>query len=149
MATNFSQDRIAELKEAFSLFDRDGDGCITAQELGTVLRAVGKSPTEAEVKTVLKDVDPDGRGLLDFNEFMSVMSKDIKNFDNEADLRDAWKVFDKDSKGFISISELKHVLSNIGEKLSPEEMDDLVKEADPTSSGKVVYEEFVKMMMAK
>lgn len=148
-APTFSQDRVAELKEAFSLFDRDGDGCITTKELGTVLRAVGKSPTDAEVKKIATEVDPDGRGLLDFQEFLSVVSRDIKNFDSEADLRAAWKVFDREGRGSISTAELKHVLGNIGEALSPQELDDMCKEADPQGSGRIMFEEFVKMMMAK
>ncbi|GAX85124.1 hypothetical protein CEUSTIGMA_g12544.t1 [Chlamydomonas eustigma] len=149
VTASFSQDRISELKEAFSLFDRDGDGCITTKELGTVLRAVGKSPTDAEVKKIVADIDSDGRGLLDFQEFLSVMTRDIKNFDNETELKGAWKVFDREGKGFIHTSELKHVLGNIGEALSPTELDDLCKEADPHNSGKVMFEEFVKMMLAK
>jgi len=149
MASSFSQDRVAELKEAFSLFDRDGDGCITTQELGTVLRAVGKSPTDAEVAKITKEVDPDGRGLLDFQEFLTVVSKDMKNFDNESDLQSAWKVFDRDQKGFVATSELKHVLGSIGESLSAQELEDLIKEADPNASGKIMHDEFIRMMMAK
>ena len=77
------------------------------------------------------------------------MSKDIKNFDNDQDLKNAWKVFDKEGKGFIATSELKHVLGNIGEALSPQELEDLIKEADPQASGKVKLDEFMKMMLAK
>ncbi|KAL6754611.1 hypothetical protein V8C86DRAFT_2697589 [Haematococcus lacustris] len=141
--------KLAEYKEAFALFDKDGDGCITTKELGTVMRALGKSPTEAEVKQIVKEVDPDGRGVINFPEFTSVMERDIRDFDNEAELRKAWKVFDKAGQGFITTSELRHVLSNIGEKLSPDELDALTKEADPDSSGRVEYEQFIKMMMAK
>jgi calmodulin len=42
-------------REAFSLFDKDNDGCISTAELGTVLRALGKNPTQAEVKA---DITP-------------------------------------------------------------------------------------------
>lgn len=147
--SKLSDDKVAEYKEAFTLFDKDGDGCITTGEFGTVLRALGKSPTEAEIKTLIKEVDPDGRGIIDFPEFLSVLSRDIKNYDNEIDLRNAWKIFDKDNTGTISCVELKHVLCNIGEKLSPEEIEDLLKEADPDSDGKVQCEEFIRMMMAK
>lgn len=74
-------------------------------------------------------------------QFLSVISRDIKNFDNESDLKGAWKVFDREGKGFISTAELKHVLGNIGEALSPAELEDLCKEADPNGSGKIMFEE--------
>ena len=76
-----------------------------------------------------------------FEEFLTVISRDIKNYDNESDLKGAWKVFDRENKGFISTSEVKHVLGNIGEALSPAELDDLIKEADPNSTGKISYDE--------
>lgn len=59
------------------------------------------------------------------------------------------QVFDKAGQGFILTAELKHVLSNIGEKLSPQEIADLISEADPDNSGKVLYDNFVKMMLAR
>lgn len=82
-------------------------------------------------------------------EFLGVMSRDIKGYDSEADIRNAWKVFDKDNKGVISTAELRHVLSSIGEKLSPAEMEEMIKESDPDNDGMIQYEEFVKMLMAK
>lgn len=59
------------------------------------------------------------------------------------------QVFDKASAGSISAAELKHVLTSVGEKLSPEEIAEMLAEADPESSGKVTYETFIKMMMAR
>lgn len=56
--------QISECKEAFALFDKDNDGCITTGELGTVMRALKKNPTEAEVRSIAKEVDPDGRGVI-------------------------------------------------------------------------------------
>lgn len=55
---------MADFKEAFTLFDKDNDGCITTPELGTVMRALGKNPTEAEVRVLAEEVDPDGRGVI-------------------------------------------------------------------------------------
>ena len=45
-----TEEQIAEFKEAFSLFDKDGDGTITTKELGTVMRSLGQNPTEAELQ---------------------------------------------------------------------------------------------------
>ena len=52
---------ISEFKEAFSLFDKDGDGTITTKELGTVMRSLGQNPTEAELQDMINEVDADGR----------------------------------------------------------------------------------------
>jgi len=51
-----------EFKEAFSLFDKDGDGTITTKELGTVMRSLGQNPTEAELQDMINEVDADGLG---------------------------------------------------------------------------------------
>jgi hypothetical protein len=55
---------LAEFKEAFSLFDKDGDGTITTKELGTVMRSLGQNPTEAELQDMINEVDADGECLI-------------------------------------------------------------------------------------
>jgi calmodulin len=60
-----------------------------------------------------------------------------------------YQVFDKDQRGFIEAKELRHVLTNIGEKLSTNEMEDMIKEADPDNDGKIQYEEFVRLLLAR
>ncbi|MQL67698.1 hypothetical protein F6Q10_35405, partial [Streptomyces vinaceus] len=57
MAEQLTDDQISEFKEAFSLFDKDGDGCITTKELGTVMRSLGQNPTEAELQDMIHEVD--------------------------------------------------------------------------------------------
>eukprot|EP01117_Protostelium_nocturnum_P011152 TRINITY_DN404_c0_g1_i1.p1 TRINITY_DN404_c0_g1~~TRINITY_DN404_c0_g1_i1.p1 ORF type:complete len:287 (-),score=141.19 TRINITY_DN404_c0_g1_i1:159-1019(-) len=66
-----TDEEIAEFKEAFHLFDKDGDGKITQDELGTVLRALGQNPTDAELKATFNQVDVDGSGEVDFDEFVN------------------------------------------------------------------------------
>ena len=56
-------------------------------------------------------------------------------------------MFDKDGNGFISAAELRHVMTNLGEKLTDEEVDEMIREADIDGDGQINYEEFVKMMM--
>lgn len=56
-----TEEQIAEFKEAFSLFDKDGDGTITTKELGTVMRSLGQNPTEAELQDMINEVDADGK----------------------------------------------------------------------------------------
>ena len=53
-----------EFQEAFSLFDKDGDGIITTKELGTVMRSLGQNPTEAELQELIDESDADGNLTL-------------------------------------------------------------------------------------
>ena len=63
-ADQLTEEQIAEFKEAFSLFDKDGDGTITTKELGTVMRSLGQNPTEAELQDMINEVDADGMNSL-------------------------------------------------------------------------------------
>ena len=62
-ADQLTEEQIAEFKEAFSLFDKDGDGTITTKELGTVMRSLGQNPTEAELQDMINEVDADGKNV--------------------------------------------------------------------------------------
>ena len=104
-----TEEQIAEFKEAFSLFDKDGDGTITTKELGTVMRSLGQNPTEAELQDMINEVDADGNGTIDFPEFCTLMARKMKDTDSEEELKEAFRVFDKDGNGFISAAELRHM----------------------------------------
>ncbi|KAG5150267.1 hypothetical protein JHK84_026739 [Glycine max] len=149
MADVLSEEQIGEIKEAFGLFDKDGDGCITVEELATVIRSLDQNPTEEELQDMINEVDTDGNGTIEFVEFLNLMAKKMKETDAEEDLKEAFKVFDKDQNGYISASEvyLRHVMINLGEKLTDEEVEQMIKEADLDGDGQVGYDEFVKMMM--
>ncbi|VEN57506.1 unnamed protein product, partial [Callosobruchus maculatus] len=144
-----SEEQVAEFKEAFMLFDKDEDGTITVAELGVVMRSLGQRPTETELRDMVNQVDSDGNGTIEFNEFLQMMSKKMKDADGEEELREAFRVFDKNNDGLISSNELRHVMTSLGERLSEEEVDDMIKEADLDGDGQVNYEEFVTILTAR
>ncbi|KAI5108250.1 calmodulin 2a, partial [Silurus meridionalis] len=132
----------AEFKEAFSLFDKDGDGTITTKELGTVMRSLGQNPTEAELQDMIIYIYIYiyRNGTIDFPEFLTMMARKMKDTDSEEEIREAFRVFDKDGNGYISAAELRHVMTNLGEKLTDEEVDEMIREADIDGDGQVNYE---------
>ena len=75
------------------------------------------------------------RGTIDFPEFLSLMARKMKDTDTEEELIEAFKVFDRDGNGFISAAELRHVMTNLGEKLTDEEVDEMIREADVDGAG--------------
>ncbi|CAH2046687.1 unnamed protein product, partial [Thlaspi arvense] len=100
-----TQEQIMEFKEAFCLFDKDGDGCITADELATVIRSLDQNPTEQEIQDMINEIDSDGNGTIEFSEFLNLMASKIQETDADEELKEAFKVFDKDQNGYISASE--------------------------------------------
>ncbi|KAL6622590.1 hypothetical protein ACP70R_032469 [Stipagrostis hirtigluma subsp. patula] len=149
-----NQEQISEFREAFSFFDKDGDGCITVEELATVMGSLqGQRPSCEELREMIHDADADGNGTIDFAEFLALMArkttacKEGGDGDAEEELREAFKVFDKDQNGFISGAELRHVMISLGEKLTDEEVEQMIREADLDGDGQVNYDEFVRMMM--
>ncbi len=148
MTENLTEEQIAEFKEAFQIFDKDGDGNITTKELGTVMRSLGQNPTQEEIGKMIEEVDKDASGTIDFKEFLNLMARKMKETDTEDDLIDAFKVFDRDGNGVISAHELRFVMTTAGEQLTNDEIDEMIREADIDADGYIDYEEFVRMMMS-
>ncbi|XP_033736505.1 calmodulin-like [Pecten maximus] len=137
-----TETQLEECKAAFAMFDKDGDGTVTTDELATVMRSMGQNPSDAEVEQMINDVDKDGSGSVDFEEFLVLMGSYMQGADPENDLRESFKVFDKDGNGFISATELRHVMTNLGEKLTEAEVDEMILEADLDGDGQINFEEF-------
>ena len=149
MVENLSEERITEFKAAFELFDKDRDGAINNKELGTVMRNLGQNPSEEELKQMIKEIDLDGNGVIDFNEFLYLMVKKMNGNDTEEELLEAFKVFDRDGDGYVTSHELRSVMTSLCEGTTQEEVEEMIKEADIDGDGQVDYQEFVKMMISK
>ena len=144
MGEYFNSEDLNEFREDFKQFFPSG--FITAKELGTVMSALGKQNViEDELTDMIKEVE----NTLQINEnaFINLMAKKLKSSDTEEELIEAFKVFDRDGNGLISPGELKHVMTNLGEKMTDEEIELMIEEADQDKDGLVNYQDFVKMML--
>ncbi|MES1922360.1 calmodulin-like 3 [Bonamia ostreae] len=146
MDENKELKKVDEIKEAFELFDKNGDGTISALELGQVLRSLGQNPTESELNDMISEFDSNGKGNIDFEDFKRIISTHKSEFSAKSNVKEAFKAFDKDGNGFISLEELKSAMESLGEKVTKEELQEMVKIADKNNDGKIDYEEFVEIM---
>ena len=149
MAEQLSEEQITEFKEAFSFFDKNGDGAITLEELGTVMRSLGSHPTERELQDMINEVDTDKNGTIEFPEFLTMMVRKMKDSDGEEEARATFRLFGKDGNGFISAAEFRHVVRALDEKLTDEEVHEIIQEVDFDNNGQVSYDEFIKLMGSK
>ena len=143
----FTDEQIAELKQAFALFDMDGSGEVSTDELGTVLETLGQKVTQEELVQIIAEVDQDGGGSVDFDEFVDLMSSRMSENNEEYDIIDVFKVFDQDGSGYITAAELRHVMMNLDEELTDKEIDNLIAEADVDGDGQIGYDEFKRLII--
>ncbi|XP_050717220.1 calmodulin-like [Eriocheir sinensis] len=136
---------LTEAKECYSIYGkRDG---IPIAELGNALRSLGVNPTNTELQNIIADIG--SPASVSYDMFMSLLNRDLPPADSPEEIREAFGVFDKDGNGCISATELKHVLMTMGDKLTQEEVDIMIREADIDGAGQIHYEQFVRMMAPK
>ncbi|XP_040425435.1 calmodulin-like protein 4 isoform X1 [Cygnus olor] len=131
-----------EFKECFSLYDKKQKGKIKASDLMAVMRCLGASPTPGEVQRHLHLHEIERNAELDFSTFLNIMYRQTKQEEPEKEILTALSMIDRQKRGVIAVSELRAKLTNLGEKLSEEEVDDLLKEAKIGPNGTIKYEEF-------
>ena len=141
-------DQVEELRDAFTLFDKDGSGTISATELDTVLSALGQRTSPEELAAMLDQADVDGDGEIDFPEFLAMMAKKMRHSDPDFEIKEAFAVF-SDGDEFIPEDRIREIMENLGEKLTDKTLQNLILEADHDGDGKINYSDFEKTMKAK
>eukprot|EP01130_Rhizamoeba_saxonica_P006899 TRINITY_DN2767_c0_g1_i1.p1 TRINITY_DN2767_c0_g1~~TRINITY_DN2767_c0_g1_i1.p1 ORF type:complete len:149 (+),score=47.59 TRINITY_DN2767_c0_g1_i1:74-520(+) len=142
--SSLTKEQIQEFKDSFDLFDKDKDGVISISELETVLRALGQSPTQEEFAQLVAQIDKDGDGRIQFEEFLDLMEMKM-NMTRDEDA-ECFGMFDKDKDGYIESAELRQVFDSLGDRLSVEEIDAMIKYADKSGNGKVSFDDFTTLI---
>lgn len=138
-----SEEKIEECRRIFMKFDLNSDGTISNPELGEALKLLNLNPNEEELKQILKDFDKDKSGVLEFPEFLQIVAFNINESNTEEELLEGLKLIDRDQDGIISCEDLKLFFTCVGERLSEEEADCLLKELDPKGEGFVRYADLI------
>lgn len=147
MYKGLSEEKLVELRCAFDLFDNDNDGKIDPAELGKAIEKMGQKLSEEDLKEMIKEVDSDYNGTIEFNEFVTLMESKMRDNDSEEEIFEAFKIFDKKGNGHISKADIKNVMISLHESLTQQEIDDLMTKWDLDKDGYLNFEEFKNMMM--
>ncbi|KAA8550532.1 hypothetical protein F0562_002216 [Nyssa sinensis] len=138
----------AELRRVFQMFDRNGDGKITRKELSDSLQNLGIFIPDKELHQMIENIDVNGDGFVDIDEFGALYQTIMDEKDEEEDMREAFSVFDQNGDGFITVDELRSVLASLGLKQgrTVEDCKLMIKKVDVDGDGRVNYKEFRQMM---
>ncbi|KAM3411017.1 hypothetical protein ACQJBY_002940 [Aegilops geniculata] len=145
IADHLSAEEVEDIKEMFKVMDTDNDGIVSYEELKSGIAKFGSHLAESEVQMLIEAVDTNGRGALDYGEFLAV-SLHLQRMANDEHLRRAFLFFDKDGDGFIEPEELQEALAEDGAVDITEVVKDILQEVDTDKDGKISFEEFVAMM---
>jgi|UniRef100_A0A7S1T5S9 calmodulin len=140
---------IEDARSAFRTFDRDLSGTIDSKELKAVLNTLGQDPTEAEVFNMIADVDSDGSGEIEVDEFLVVVSR-AKEMASTNDDNDTVAAFiamggNEDRSGEVSVEKLMAVVEDFELAI---DLPRLLQDVDKDKSGKIDFNEF-KLLMSK
>uniref|UniRef100_A0A0A8ZKE8 EF-hand domain-containing protein n=1 Tax=Arundo donax TaxID=35708 RepID=A0A0A8ZKE8_ARUDO len=145
IADHLSAEEVEDIKEMFKVMDTDNDGIVSYEELKSGIAKFGSHLAESEVQMLIEAVDTNGRGALDYGEFLAV-SLHLQRMANDEHLRRAFLFFDKDGNGYIEPEELQEALLEDGAADSMDIVNDILQEVDTDKDGKISYEEFAAMM---
>jgi len=132
-----------ELRRAFQVYDKDGNGSIDSEELREVMRSLHVGGPGASVADVMARADTDGDGSISFDEFKTLV---CPLYDaSGAALRKIFSLFDEDGSGYIDSKELGVMLSKLGlgkDADTQEALSRVFATADLDGNGKVDFAEF-------
>ncbi|XP_049290854.1 troponin C, isoallergen Bla g 6.0101-like isoform X2 [Anopheles funestus] len=137
------------LRNAFNAFDQEKKGCIGTQMVGTILSMLGHQLDDKMLKEIIDEVDADGSGELEFEEFVTLAARFMVEEDAEAmqqELKEAFRLYDKEGNGYITTQVLREILKELDDNLTNEDLDMMIEEIDSDGSGTVDFDEFMEVM---
>uniref|UniRef100_A0A0M3I3M0 Calmodulin n=1 Tax=Ascaris lumbricoides TaxID=6252 RepID=A0A0M3I3M0_ASCLU len=143
----YTKAEVEEYKQLFSMFDTDGSGAIGNNELKQAMMSIGLNANDQEIDNLMREVDEDGNGEIDFAEFCACMKKSqsLVKTSNEEIIRQCFEIFDQDGNGVITESEFKYVAKEVGG--FDEQLAELVfNELDISSNGHLTAEQFATIV---
>jgi centrin-1 len=144
-----SEEDIEDIKEAFDLFDTDKSGTVEPRELKCAMESLGFEAKNATLFYVVSELDKDGSGSIDFDEFVDMMASKISESETRDEIQQIFKLFDVDKTGYINIKNLKKISKDLGETVSDDDLLELIRKGDSDGDGRVSFDDFYNIMTTK
>mmetsp|Transcript_10575 Transcript_10575/g.1596 ORF Transcript_10575/g.1596 Transcript_10575/m.1596 type:complete len:117 (+) Transcript_10575:190-540(+) len=113
------------------------------------MQSLGFEAKNATIYQMISDLDADGSGAIDFDEFLDMMTARLSDKDTAEDINKVFRLFDDDKTGTITLKNLKRVARELGETMTDEELMEMIERADSSGNGQVAPEDFYNIMTKK
>ncbi|XP_075254237.1 uncharacterized protein LOC142345781 isoform X3 [Convolutriloba macropyga] len=151
---NLTEEQIEEFRKAFNfrqkilkrIFDKDGDGNVSTDELGKVMRELGQNPSEDELQEMIEEIDKDGNGEIDFDEFLEMMAKQMNAPSLDQEIEEAWKLFNNMQEPTITKDHIRRVMERLEEYMTKEELEAVLRHVEVDNEDQITFEAFSNMM---
>lgn len=127
MTKEFTDDEIKEMKSIFDLFDRQMEGIVEIEGLGTLMRSCGSFPMESEIDKIKEQLLSENKNYFDFDKFVEIMMKKYKEFDPENELLESFKVFDVENEGKVEVDIFQHVMKKHYPDIEDEKLQEILQ----------------------
>ena len=138
-----------DIKEAFELFDSNGDGKINVREIRGAMQSIGydeKNPTVYEVITELDNPRSKNSGGATFNDFCQTVNYRVPEKETTEDLRKVFNLFlDDPNSNTTSLESIKRVADELGENIEEIELNAMLNKASK-SGARLTFDDFVAIM---
>ena len=127
MADQLTEEQRNEAKEAWKKFGTGSlDDAVTVDQLGSIMRDMGQNPSQAQLADMINDVDGDGKGCMDFTDFLGLWAMRIKQREQGLEFKAMFEKMDKGGKGYLTAEEVHAVLSEDNEGLTVAEVEEMI-----------------------
>ena len=113
------------------------------------MQSLGFEAKNQTIYQMIGDIDNDGSGSIDFEEFLDMMTAKMSDKDSREDIMKVFNLFDDDQSGKISLRNLKRVAKELGETMTDAELLEMIERADNDQDGEINFEEFYAIMTKK
>ena len=143
------EEQVMEIKDAFDLFDKDRSGEITIGEMLEAMRSLGYDVEHGEAAEHVKNLDKDGSGALEFNEFYELLTARFSENTTRDELQRVFTLFDTDKTGEVSLANMRAIADMVGDNVSDDELGDIVLKNDMDNDGKLTFDDFYNVLTKK
>jgi len=157
---------IAEIREIFTLFDKDADGYVSTQDLGTIIRGLNMNPSQREVEEMVRDVDPSATGTFNQNALCSLIARRPRKDYSLEEIVEALKICSgasndgregDESKGGalkMSVDDFYNAMETMGKStgddLSKSDIEAIIKDCNLSNNeNAIVLEDFAKYLLSR